>query len=219
MARPDKVAKVDEVADRLGQATATVLTEYSGLSVSDLAELRRRLRESDAEYAIVKNTLTRLATRKAGVEIPDDLLTGPTAITFCAGDPVAAAKVLKTFARQHPGLVIKGGVVEGSLLDAEETSRLADLETREELLSKLAGLFGATLAQPARLARANLEKAARLFAALQEKKPAEAAPAEAAAPEGGAEAETAEDATEESEPQMAEAQTTDAAAGDEGQEE
>ena len=125
MPRPEKVAVVDEVAQRLTESTATVLTEYSGLSVDDLAELRARLRESDASYRIVKNTLTRLAARNAGYDIPDELLIGPTAITFCAGDPVAAAKALRAFSRQHPQLVIKGGVLEGRVLDAAETSRLA----------------------------------------------------------------------------------------------
>jgi large subunit ribosomal protein L10 len=122
---------------------------------------------------VVKNTLTRLAVRDAGVDIPDDMLLGPTAITFCAGDPIAVAKVLRTFSREHPQLVIKGGVLEGRLLDATETVRLADLESREELLARLAGLMQAVVAQPARLAQANLTKFARLLAALQDKRRAE----------------------------------------------
>ena len=170
MPRPDKVAVVDEVSRRLTDATAMVLTEYRGLSVDDLAELRAKLRENDASYRIVKNTLTRLAARDAGFDIPDDVLVGPTAITFCAGDPVAAAKVLRAFSRQHPELVIKGGVLDGRVLDAAETTRLADLESREELLARLAGMMQAIIAQPARLAQANLSKLARLFAALQDKK-------------------------------------------------
>lgn len=170
MPRPHKVAVVEEVRQRLSESTATVLTEYRGLSVDDLAELRTRLRESDASYRVVKNTLTRLAVRDAGVDIPDDLLIGPTAITFCAGDPVAAAKVLRAFSREHPELVIKGGLMEGRLLDAEETTRLAELASREELLARLAGLMEAVIAQPARLAQANLTKFARLLAALQDKR-------------------------------------------------
>ncbi len=170
MPRPDKVAVVDEVSRRLTDATAMVLTEYRGLSVDDLAELRAKLRENDASYRIVKNTLTRLAARDAGFDIPDDVLVGPTAITFCAGDPVAAAKVLRAFSRQHPELVIKGGVLDGRVLDAAETTRLADLESREELLARFAGMMQAIIAQPARLAQANLSKLARLFAALQDKK-------------------------------------------------
>lgn len=170
MARPDKVAVVEEVRARLTGSTATVLTEYRGLSVSELAQLRADLRTSDAEYRVVKNTLARIAARDAGMDIPDDLLTGPTAVTFCAGDPVAAAKALRAFSRAHPALVVKGSVLEGRFLDASETLRLADLESREELLGRLAGMFDALLAQPARLAQASLSKAARLLQALADKK-------------------------------------------------
>lgn len=172
MPRPDKVAAVEDVRQGFIDATATVLTEYRGLSVDELADLRARLRGSDASYRVVKNTLTRLAVRDAGVDIPDTMLVGPTAITFCAGDPIAAAKVLRAFSREHPELVIKGGVLEGRVLDAEETGKLADLESREELLARLAGLMQAIIAQPARLAQANLSKFARLLAALQEKRTA-----------------------------------------------
>jgi large subunit ribosomal protein L10 len=170
MPRPDKVAVVEEVSRSLTDATATVLTEYRGLSVDDLAELRAKLRETEASYKVVKNTLTRLAASDAGIDIPHELLLGPTAITFCAGDPVATAKVLRAFSRQHPELVIKGGVLEGRVLDAEETTKLADLESREELLAKLAGMMQTIIAQPARLAQAQLSKFARLLAALQDKK-------------------------------------------------
>lgn len=170
MARPDKVAVVDEVRERFSDSNAAVLTEYRGLTVSELAHLRRELRKSEAEYRVVKNTLTKIAARDAGVDIPGELLTGPTAITFCTGDPVAAAKALRAFSREHPALVVKGGILDGRLLDAAETLRLADLESREELLARLAGLFQAVVAQPARLAHASLSKAARLFAALQTKR-------------------------------------------------
>ena len=176
MARPDKVAVVDEVRERFTESTATVLTEYRGLTVSELAQLRRELRKSDATYAVVKNTLTRIAVRDAGLDVPDEYLVGPTAVTFCAGDPVAVAKVLRGFSREHPELIIKGGILDGRLLDAAETMQLADLESREELLSRMAGMFSSIVAQPARLAQANLSKAARLFAALQDKKPADASP-------------------------------------------
>lgn len=174
MARPDKVAVVEEVRERLTSSTATVLTEYRGLTVGELAQLRAQLRQSDASYVIVKNTLTRIAAREAGLEVPDDLLVGPTAVTFCAGDPVAVAKVLRAFSREHPELVVKGSVLDGRPLDAAETLRLADLESREQLLARMAGLFSTVVAQPARLAQANLTKAARLFAALQERLPADA---------------------------------------------
>lgn len=170
MARPEKVAVVDEVRERLTGSTATVLTEYRGLTVAQLARLRAELRQADAEYKVLKNTLTRLAARGAGFEIPDELLTGPTAVTFCSGDPVAVTKTLRAFAKEHPALVVKGGILDGRLLDAAETMQLADLESREQLLARLAGMFMTIIAQPARLAQANLTKAARLFAALAEKK-------------------------------------------------
>jgi large subunit ribosomal protein L10 len=199
MARPDKVAVVDEVRERLERSSATLLTEYRGLTVTELARLRAELRKAGAEYKVVKNTLTRIAARDAGYDVPDSVLTGPTAITFVAEDPIATAKVLRAFSREHPQLVVKGGILEGNVLDAADTLRLADLETREELLSRLAGLFEAVLAQPARLAAANLSKAARVFGALMAKREeagetapppepdspaAEAAVAEAEATEG-----------------------------------
>ena len=193
MVRADKAAAVTEVRERLSASTATVLTEYRGLTVAELARLRAELRKNDAEYKIVKNTLTRIAARDAGFDVPGDLLTGPTAVTYCAGDPVAVAKVLRAFSRDNPELVVKGSIMDGKLLDAADTMRLADLASREELLSQLAGLFSATVAQPARLAQANLTKAARLLAALQERRstegdasPSEAATSEAPAPEAAA---------------------------------
>jgi large subunit ribosomal protein L10 len=170
MARPEKAAVVDEVRDRMQHSTATLLTEYRGLSVTALRTLRLQLRETNAEYKVAKNTLVRIATREAGFDVPAELLTGPTAITFCAGDPVATAKVLRAFSRQNPALILKGGIMDGAVLSAEETLRLAELASREELLARLAGLFEAVLALPARLAQANLTKMARLVAALIEKR-------------------------------------------------
>jgi large subunit ribosomal protein L10 len=186
MARPDKVATVTEVRERMEGATATMLTEYRGLTVGQLARLRAELRKAGAEYRVVKNTLTKIAVKDAGFDVPDDLLTGPTAVTFCGEDPVAAAKALRTFAKDNPALIVKGGILEGRFIDAGEATRLADLASREELLAQLAGLMQAIVAQPARLALASLSKAARLFAALQDKRaaagetidaPAAAAPA------------------------------------------
>jgi len=184
MARPDKVAAVTRVRECFEGSTAAVLTEYRGLTVAELADLRAELRQSGADYKVVKNTLTRRAVADAGYDVPDELFTGPTAVTFCPDDPVAAAKVLRTFMRTHPHLVVKGGILEGRLIDAAETLSLADLASREELLARMAGLMEAIVAQPARLALASLSKAARLFAALADKKPAEpAAPAESGEPE------------------------------------
>lgn len=195
MARPDKVAAVTMVRDGMERSSATVLTEYRGLTVAELAQLRAQLRATDAEYRVVKNTLARLAARDAGIDVPDDVLTGPTAVTFCAGDPVATAKVLRAFSGEHPALVVKGSILDGKLLDAADTLKLADLESREELLSKLAGMMQSVVAQPARLALASLSKAARLFAALVEQRtqagetadapPADAPPADGPAPDAG----------------------------------
>ena len=194
MARPDKAAVVTDVKERISGSSATMLTEYRGLTVSQLAKLRAELRKAGAEYRVVKNTLTKIAVRDAGFEVPDDLLTGPTAITFCGDDPVAAAKALRTFAKENPALVVKGGILEGRFIDAAETGRLADLASREELLAKAAGLMQSIVAQPARLALASLSKAARLFAALQDKRVAagETAEAPAAAEPATAEPEAAD---------------------------
>ena len=144
MARSDKSATVAELADELRGSTAVVLTEYRGLSVKQLTELRRAL-GGNASYAIVKNTLTKIAAKEAGIEGIDDHLVGPSAIAFVKGDPVDAAKGLRDFARIHPVLVIKGGVLEGKLLSADEIRKLADLESREVLLAKMAGAMKASL--------------------------------------------------------------------------
>ena len=203
MARPDKAAVVTDVRERISGSSATMLTEYRGLTVGQLAALRAELRKSGAEYRVVKNTLTKIAVRDAGFEVPDDLLTGPTAVAFCGEDPVAAAKALRAFAKANPALVVKGGILEGRFIDAGEAGRLADLASREELLAQLAGLMQSIVAQPARLALASLSKAARLFAALQDKRTAagetmdapaaaEAAPAAAEAAPAAAEAAPAE---------------------------
>jgi large subunit ribosomal protein L10 len=145
-----------------------VLTEYRGLTVKQLQELRRALGQN-ANYAVVKNTLTQIAATEAGVDGFDDLLTGPTAIAFINGDVVEAAKGLRDFARAHPALVIKGGVLEGKTLDPAEIARLADLESREVLLAKLAGGMLASLSQAVYLLNAPLAQAARLAGALQAK--------------------------------------------------
>jgi large subunit ribosomal protein L10 len=182
MARADKAAVVSDVRERISGGTATMLTEYRGLTVGQLAQLRTELRKAGAEYRVVKNTLTKIAVRDAGFEVPDELLTGPTAVAFCGEDPVAAAKALRAFSMAHPALVVKGGILEGRFIDAGETNRLADLASREELLAKAAGLMQAIVAQPARLALASLSKAARLMAALQEKRAAAAETMDAPAP-------------------------------------
>ncbi|HEX6517264.1 MAG TPA: 50S ribosomal protein L10 [Nocardioidaceae bacterium] len=201
MARPDKAAAVAELVESFQESAGAVLTEYRGLTVKQLQQLRRALGEN-ANYAVVKNTLTQIAAKEAGVEGFDDLLTGPTAIAFVNGDVVEAAKGLRDFAKANPSLVIKGGYMDGRPLDAAEIAKIADLESREVLLAKLAGAMLASLSQAVYLLNAPLSQAARLAGALQEKaeqdpsvlkggagEPAAEAPAEAA-PEGTSEAST-----------------------------
>jgi large subunit ribosomal protein L10 len=173
MARPDKVAAVEEITERFRGASASVITEYRGLTVAQLAELRRALGGS-ASYRVAKNTLVKRAAADAGVEGLDHLLVGPTAIAFVTGEPVEAAKALKAFAKDHKGLVIKGGVMDGHPLTTDEVNRLADLESREVLLAKLAGAMKGNLAKAAGLFNAPASQVARLAAALLEKKAAEA---------------------------------------------
>ena len=168
MARPDKAAAVAELTDRFKAANAAVLTEYRGLSVAQLKTLRGALRGT-ATYAVVKNTLTAIAAKQAGLTDLEGSLAGPTAIAFVTGDPVEAAKGLRDFAKANPTLVIKGGVLEGRTLTAAEVSRLADLETREVLLAKAAGALKAKLHQAAYVFNAPAAQAVRTIEALREK--------------------------------------------------
>jgi large subunit ribosomal protein L10 len=210
MARPDKAAAVAELVENFQESTGAVLTEYRGLTVKQLQDLRRALGEN-ADYAVVKNTLTQIAAKEAGVEGFDDLLTGPTAIAFINGDVVEAAKGLRDFAKANPALVIKGGFLDGKAMDAQEIAKMADLESREVLLAKIAGGMLASLSQAVYLLNAPLAQTARLAAALQEKAQqdptilAGGAGAPAAQPTGTAE-ETApeEPAAEEAAPEAAE---------------
>ncbi|MBO0811965.1 MAG: 50S ribosomal protein L10 [Microlunatus sp.] len=168
MARPDKAAAVSELKNKFTSSNGAVLTEYRGLTVAALRELRRSLGE-DATYAVTKNTLTQIAAREAGIDGIDEHLAGPTAIAFIDGDPVVVAKGLRDFAKAHPLLVIKGGVLEGKTLSADEVKQLADLESRETLLAKLAGAMKGTMANAASLFNAPLSQAARVIAALEAK--------------------------------------------------
>jgi len=168
MARAEKQAAVAEIVDSFNDSAGAVLTEYRGLTVKQLQELRRSLGEN-ANYAVVKNTLAKLAAKDAGIEGFDDLLSGPTAIAFIKGDVVEAAKGLRDFAKANPTLVIKGGVLDGKPLDAKEVAKLADLESREVLLGKLAGAMLASLSQAVYLLNAPIAQAARLAGALQAK--------------------------------------------------
>jgi large subunit ribosomal protein L10 len=189
VAREDKVAEVAEIRDRLAGSAATLLTHYRGLTVKELKQLRRELSASSAELRVVKNTLAKRAVADAGIEGLDDLLEGPTSLVFCADDPVGPAKTLKKFAKDHPDLVIRGGYLDGAVMNADETNRLADLASREELLAKLAGLMQGALAGFARLLQAPLAHQARLLQALIDDRVAkgETAPAPAVAEEPAAE--------------------------------
>lgn len=176
MARADKSTAVAEIVEQFKDSTATVITEYRGLTVANLAELRRSLAGS-ATYAVAKNTLVKRAASEAGVEGLDELFAGPTAIAFVRGEPVDAAKAIKKFAKDHKALVIKGGYMDGHALTVAEVERIADLESREVVLAKLAGAMKGNLSKAAGLFAAPASQLARLAAALQDKKPAEA-PAE-----------------------------------------
>jgi large subunit ribosomal protein L10 len=189
MGRADKATAVADVAEQFRASTATVITEYRGLTVANLAELRRSLAGS-AIYSVAKNTLVKRAASEAGIEGLDELFTGPTAIAFVSGEAVDAAKAIKTFAKDHKALVIKGGYMDGRALTVAEVEHIADLESREVLLSKLAGAMKANLTKAAGLFNAPASQVARLAAALQEKKaaeePAAAVETAAAAPEAPA---------------------------------
>jgi large subunit ribosomal protein L10 len=176
----EKATAVAEITEHFANSSAAVITEYRGLTVKQVTDLRRALGR-DTTYAVVKNTLTRRAAADAGVAIDASLLVGPTAIAFVQGDPVVAAKGLRDFARANPLLVIKGGVLEGKTLSAAEVARIADLESREVLLAKLAGALKALPTRAAGLFQAPLSQMARLAAALEEKKAAAAATSDAPA--------------------------------------
>lgn len=166
MAKPAKSAAIAELAEKFRTSNAAVLTEYRGLTVKQLTQLRTSLR-GNATYAVVKNTLTELAAKDAGVTAFDGQLVGPTAIAFVEGDAVEAAKTLRDFAKANPLLVIKGGVLDGKALTAAEITKLADLESREVLLAKLAGAMNASLSKAVYLFAAPLSKAARTIDALK----------------------------------------------------
>ncbi len=167
--RTDKATAVAELAENFRSSAATVLTEYRGLTVAQLKELRRTL-GAQGTYAVAKNTLAKRAAADAGITGLDDLFSGPTALAFVSGDVVEAAKGLRDFAKANPFLVIKGGVFEGKSLTAAEVGQLADLESREVLLAKLAGAMQANLSKAAATFQAPLTQAVRLVAALQEKR-------------------------------------------------
>jgi large subunit ribosomal protein L10 len=184
MARPDKVTAVAEIAEKFRGASASVVTEYRGLSMAQLTTLRRSLGEGTT-YRVAKNTLVQRAAADAGVEGLEQMLVGPTAIAFITGEPVDAAKTIRDFAKTNQGLVIKGAFMDGRALTVTEVNQLADLESREVLLAKLAGAMKANLSKAAGLFAAPASQVARLAQALADKRAEE---------EGGGGAALAEDA-------------------------
>ncbi|MDU0349334.1 50S ribosomal protein L10 [Actinomyces sp. MRS3W] len=168
MARPEKDAAVAQLADKFREANAVLLTEYRGLSVADLKELRRSL-AGNAEYTVAKNTLAAIAARRVGLDAIVDDLKGPTALTFVTGEPVEAAKALRDFAKDNKNLIVKGGVMDGNALSADEVNKLASLESREVLLAKAAGAVKASLSKAAYLFVAPASQAVRTVDALREK--------------------------------------------------
>ena len=207
MARPDKVTAVAEIAEKFRGASASVVTEYRGLSMAQLTTLRRSLGDGTT-YRVAKNTLVQRAAADAGVEGLEQMLVGPTAIAFITGEPVDAAKAIRDFARTNPGLVIKGGFMDGRALTVTEVNQLAELESREVLLAKLAGAMKANLSKAAGLFAAPASQVARLAQALADKRAEE---------EGGSDvaAAPAEDTAEAPEaPEAPEAAADDAPASD-----
>ena len=211
MANAEKVAAVAELKERFETSSGAVLANYRGLTVAQLADLRRAL-DGHASFAVVKNTLTKLAATEAGVaDQLGDLLTGPSAIAFVKGDVVEAAKGLREFAKANPALEIKGGIIDGKSMTPPEIDRLADLESRDVLLAMLAGAMKASMARAAATMAALPTQMARLAAALEAKRAAEA-PAEAAAPAAEAAPAEAAAATETDESNTNEDAAADVAA-------
>ena len=171
MVKEQSVATVAEIADKFRTSSAAVVTEYRGLTMKQLTQLRRAL-GSDAQYTVAKNTLVKRAATDAGLADVDELFTGPTAIAFVTGEPSEAAKAIRDFAKANPLLVVKGGLLDGKPLKATEVSKLAELESREVLLAKLAGAMKGNLAKAAGVLTQLPAQMARLLAALQEQKAA-----------------------------------------------
>ena len=174
MARPDKAAAVAELKEKFSNCAAAVLTDYRGLTVAEMKDLRQQL-GADTSYAVAKNTLAAIAAKEAGIEGLDDQLAGPTAIAFINGDIAVASKTMRSFAKEQPLLIVKGAVLEGKVMDADMAKKLADLESREVLLAKTAGVLKAKIGQAAFAFNALPVKAVRTLDALREKQQGEAA--------------------------------------------
>jgi len=217
MPKTEKIQKVTELAERIRGSEAMFIADYRGLTVSEVTELRRSLRETGTRFTVAKNTLLRLAAGEAGVEGLEDLLQGPTAVAFVAGDPIAAAKGLADAMRRYRTLEVRGGFMEGRVMSSAEAQALATIEPREVLLSKLAGLLKSEMSRAAYMLQALQSRFVAVLEAYREKLPAGAAEAPAAE-EPAAEEVPAVEVVEAGE----EAPTTDDepadAAGDEGKE-
>jgi large subunit ribosomal protein L10 len=197
MPRTEKLERVAELKQRIEGSNALLLAEYRGLTVSEITALRRSLREADASLAVVKNTLMQRAAAEAGLEL-SELLTGPSAVAFVGGDAVTAAKQIKAATKQYPTLVLKGGFMDGQVLSAEDANRLADLESREVMLSKIAGLFKGEMSRAASTFQAAQSRFLSLLEAYKEKVPGDAPAAESPADESSDEAPAAEAPADES---------------------
>lgn len=170
MARPEKVQEVESIKERFDSAEGALLTEYRGLSVAEMAELRRSLRESEADYKVLKNTLAQIAVKEIGLEGLVEMLKGPTAIAFCKNDPAAVAKALDEATKKYPVLVIKGGVLAGSVIDAEQAQRLAKLEPRETQLAKIVMMVNTPVQQTANVFSALLRDFGSMLSQVVEQK-------------------------------------------------
>jgi large subunit ribosomal protein L10 len=191
MPNAEKVEKVAALKERIEGSSALLLTEYRGLTVSEIQELRRSLRETDTSFAVVKNTLMQRAAADAGITELQEFLAGPSAVAFVGGDPVAAAKKIKAAAKLYPSLVLKGGYMDGAVLDARGANGLADLESREVMLSKIAGMLKSEMSRAAAAFVGAQSRFLSLLEAYKEKLPA---------PEAAAEPEEAVEAAAEPEP-------------------
>jgi large subunit ribosomal protein L10 len=179
MPRPEKIERVAELRQRIEGSAALLLAEYRGLTVSEIMDLRRSLRETETTFRVVKNTLMQRAAGDAGIEELKALLAGPSAVAFVSGDPVAAAKAIKNAAKQYPTLVLKGGYMDGQVLSAEDANGLADLESREVMLSTIAGMLKSEMSRAAAMFVAAQSRFLGVLEAYKEKLP----PAESVSPE------------------------------------
>ncbi len=170
MARPEKVQAVEQIKERFNDAEGALLTEYRGLSVGEMAELRVALREADADYKVLKNTLTRIAVREVGLEELEEMLAGPVAIAFCRKDPAGVAKALDDAAKRFPVLTIKGGVLKGKIISAEQAKELASLEPRDVQLAKIAMMMNSPLQQTANVIGALLRDLGSMLAQVADQK-------------------------------------------------